>query len=178
MRTASDIKDESVLALADRAAEIVENGASPKTLYRIFDCSQNGDTVTIGGVEFRSSRLAENLRGCERAVIFGATLGTVCDRFINAAAATDVSLAMAIQAAAACKVEEVCDELERQIIAEHKVSLRPRYSPGYFDLDISEQKKIFAMLELTKRIGITLTDTFEMLPTKSVTAIIGCYTAD
>ena len=173
MRTSASIDDEGVLALADKAAEAVENGASPKTLYRIFDCTQNGDVVTIGGVEFRSSRLADNLRGCKSAVVFGATLGTECDRMINAAAATDVALAMAIQAAAACKIEEVCDELEKQIIAEHGVTLRSRYSPGYFDLDISEQKKVFAMLELTKRIGITLTDTFEMLPTKSVTAIIG-----
>ena len=173
MRTNSRITDERVLALADRAADAVEKEAVPKTLYRIFDCTVSGDAVTIGGETFVSSHLADNLRGCGRAVLFGATLGTQCDRLITAAATTDVALAMAIQAAAACKIEEVCDELEQQIIAAHGVKLRPRYSPGYFDLDISEQQKIFAMIELTKRIGVTLTETYEMLPTKSVTAIIG-----
>ena len=173
MRTNSQLTDENVLALADRAAQLVENEATPKTLYRVFDCAVSGDTVSLGGFEFKSSHLADNLRGCERAVVFGATLGIQCDRLISAASATDVALAMALQAAAACKIEEVCDSLERQIISEHGVKLRPRYSPGYFDLDISEQKKVFALLGLTKRIGITLTDTFEMLPTKSVTAIIG-----
>ncbi|MBR7060593.1 MAG: hypothetical protein IKI34_02545 [Eubacterium sp.] len=71
------------------------------------------------------------------------------------------------------KIEEVCDNLENEIIAQFGVSLRQRYSPGYFDLDISEQKKVFALLELTKRIGLTLTDSCEMLPAKSVTAFIG-----
>ena len=173
MRTASSIDDEGVLALVDTAVELVEKNAAPKTLYRIFDCEVDGDTVKIGGFEFVSTRLADNLRGCKRAVVFGATLGTQCDRMITTATATDVALAMAIQATAACKIEEVCDALEQQIVQQHGVSLRQRYSPGYFDLDISEQKKLFALIDLTKRIGITLTDTFEMLPTKSVTAIIG-----
>ena len=173
MRTSGNTDDPRVLELADRAAELVENEAAPKTLYRIFDCEISGDKVNIGGEIFTSSRLASTLQGCGRAVIFGATLGVQCDRLIQSAAATDVALAMALQAAGACKIEEVCDELEQQIIAQHGVKLRPRYSPGYFDLDISEQKKIFDLIELTKRIGITLTDTYEMLPTKSVTAIIG-----
>ena len=173
MRTGSNTADERIIALADKAAEMVENGAEPKTLYRIFDCDIDGSTVTIGGAKLVSAHLAKNLRGCSRAVVFGATLGTVCDRLINSAAKTDVALAMALQAAAACKIEEVCDELEQQIKSEREVTLRQRYSPGYFDLDISEQKKVFDLIEITKRIGITLTDTFEMIPTKSVTAIIG-----
>ena len=106
-------------------------------------------------------------------VVFGATLGTECDRQIKIATATDVALAMALQATSADKIEEVCDNLEQEIISEHGVSLRQRYSPGYFDLDIKEQKKFFSLLELQKRIGLTLTDTYEMLPTKSVTAFIG-----
>ena len=173
MRTNSQITDEGVLALADRAAEIIEKEAAPKTLCRIFDCEISGDLCTIGGADFRSAHLADNLRGCTRAVVFGATLGTACDRVIHQAATTDVALAMALQAAAACKIEEVCDALEEQIKSSEGVTLRQRYSPGYFDLDISEQKKIFELIEITKRIGITLTDTFEMIPTKSVTAIIG-----
>ncbi len=165
--------DPAVLALADRAAQAIEAQAVPRTLYRIFDCTVTADGATIGGREFCSRRLAETLSGCTQAVVFGATLGTGCDRLIQAAAACEVAYAMALQAAAACKIEEVCDDLERTLKNEQHLALRQRYSPGYFDLDITQQKDIFALLELTKRIGITLTDTCEMLPTKSVTAIIG-----
>ena len=60
----------------------------------------------------------------------------------------------------------------------NKLTLRQRYSPGDFDLDITEQRKIFALLDLTKRIGLTLSDTCQMIPTRSVTAIIGIEPQD
>ena len=47
------------------------------------------------------------------------------------------------------------------------------HSPGYFDLDIKENKKFFELMDITKRIGLTLTDTYQMVPSKSVTAFIG-----
>ena len=173
LRTSSKTDDERILLLVDEAMAAIARTAQPKTLYRIFDCTVTEDTVTVGGVPFHSRRFAQNMRGCRRAVVFGATLGIQTDRLINAAATTDIAKAMAYQAAAASEIETVCDALEEKIKAAHGVSLRRRYSPGYFDLDISAQKELFSLIELTKRIGITLTDTFEMVPTKSVTAFIG-----
>ena len=173
LRTSSKTQDGQILSLVDTACKKIESVSVPKTLYRIFDIEVGEDGITLGGETFKSVRLAENLKGCSRAVLFGATLGTAVDREINRAASTDVALAMAEQAAAAAEIEEVCDSLEENIKASLGVSLRQRYSPGYFDLKIEEQKKVFALLELTKRTGITLTETFEMLPTKSVTAFIG-----
>ena len=173
LRAASYTQDPQLLALTDEAIAAVEASARPKTLYRIFDCAADETGVTISGCRFESKRLAENLSGCRRAVVFGATLGVQADRLIKTASATDMAKAMALQAAAAAKIEEVCDQLEETVKAEHGVSLRSRYSPGYYDLHISEQKKLFSLIALTKRIGITLTDTYEMIPTKSVTAFIG-----
>lgn len=173
MRTSSKTEDKQILALVDEAIEIINSSANPKTLYRIFSCQVTDEELIIGDVSFRSKRLAENLKGCSRVVMFGATLGTECDRQIKIAGATNVALAIALQATAADKIEEVCDSLENSIMSEHNVTLRQRYSPGYFDLDITEQKKFFSLLELQKRIGLTLTDTCEMVPTKSVTAFIG-----
>ncbi len=173
MRTNSKTEDERILALADSAIQQIESSVNPKTLYRIFDCNVSDDELTIGDIVFKSKRLAANLKGCTRVVVFGATLGIECDRLIKIAGTTDVATAMALQAAAAAKIEEVCDDLEHTIIRDNNVTIRQRYSPGYFDLDITEQKKLFSLIELTKRIGLTLTDTMEMLPTKSVTAFIG-----
>lgn len=173
MRTSSKTDDPQILALVDRAIDIINSSVNPKSLYRIFNCTVTENSLIIGDTEFFSTRLAQNMTGCKRVVMFGATLGTECDRQIKVASTTDVALAMALQATAADKIEEVCDNLEKEIIKEHDVKLRQRYSPGYFDLDIKEQKKFFSLLELQKRIGLTLTDTYEMLPTKSVTAFIG-----
>ena len=51
--------------------------------------------------------------------------------------------------------------------------LRPRFSPGYGDFDIQYQKPLMQMLDCAKTIGLTMTDSFMMTPTKSVTAVIG-----
>ena len=173
MRTSSKTDNEQILALADKAIDIIDKTAVPKSLYRIFDCTVNENEVIIEGISFYSKRLAQNMAGCKKVVVFGATLGIAVDKQIKIALATDVALAMALQASAADKIEEVCDNLEETIKKEHNVKLRQRYSPGYFDLDITEQKKFFTLLPFQKRIGLTLTDTCEMVPTKSVTAFIG-----
>lgn len=173
LRTNSHTQNEQILALVDTAAARVEETAKPKSLYRIFNCTVSDSALTVGNVTFCSERLAAHLKGCRRVAVCGATLGIETDRLIQAAAATDVALAMAYQAAAAAYIEEVCDRLEEEIKAHDGVRLRRRYSPGYFDLDITEQKKLFSLIEITKRIGITLTDSCQMVPSKSVTAIIG-----
>ncbi|MFQ7401032.1 MAG: vitamin B12 dependent-methionine synthase activation domain-containing protein, partial [Neglectibacter sp.] len=51
--------------------------------------------------------------------------------------------------------------------------LRPRYSPGYGDFSLENQRFFFDSLEITKRIGVFLTDSFLMIPCKSITAVLG-----
>jgi hypothetical protein len=160
------------LSLIDDCCQEVNDCVKPKTLHRIFDCKVTEDSLIIGETVFKSKRLADTIKGCNRVCIFGATLGTECDRLLRTYSVTDISKSVVLQACLASKIEEVCDALEDTLRADG-MSLRQRYSPGYFDLDITENKKIFDMLELTKRIGLTLTETCQMVPTKSVTAIIG-----
>ena len=113
----------------------------------------------------------------DRVCIFGATLGFECDRLLRTYSVDGIARGAVMQAVLASKIEEVCDGIEDRLRAQG-LTLRQRYSPGYFDLDITEQRKIFALLDLTKRIGLTLSDTCQMIPTKSVTAIIGIEPQD
>ena len=57
--------------------------------------------------------------------------------------------------------------------AEEGLYLRPRFSPGYGDLPLSCQPDFCRVLEAEKTVGITLTESFLMMPSKSVTAVIG-----
>ncbi len=172
LRTSSRVDDERLFDLIDSCCDEVNRFVNPKTLHRIFDCKVDGDKIIVENMTFTSQRLAENLKGCERVCLFGATLGTESDRLLRTYSSMDISRMAVLQACLASKIEEVCDRLEVKLIADG-YSLRQRYSPGYFDLDITENKKIFELLDLTKRIGLTLTDTCQMVPTKSVTAFIG-----
>lgn len=172
LRTSSKMKDENLHRLIDHCCNEINATVRPKTIHRIFDCTVTEDQLMIGDIVFTSKRLAENLAGCSRVCVFAATLGTECDRMLRTYGSTHIAKSMVLQACLASKIEEVCDSLEEELRTEG-YTLRKRYSPGYFDLDITENKKIFELMDVTKRIGLSLTDTYQMVPTKSVTAFIG-----
>lgn len=172
LRTASKIDDKRLLDLIDDCCNEVNRCVRPKTIHRIFDCTVTENQVIIGDMVFNSKRLAENMKDCGRVCVFGATLGTECDRLLRTYTSTNIARTTVLQACLASKIEEVCDSLEDEL-KEQGYKLRRRYSPGYFDLDIKENRKLFELIDITKRIGITLTDTYQMVPSKSVTAFIG-----
>ena len=172
LRTNSEVRDEMLLKLIDDTMELVDKTANPKSIYRIFNCTVTENALIIDNFDFKSTRLAENLRGCKKVAILAATAGTECDRLLRACSSEGARLVV-MQAVLASKIEEICDNLQENIEKENHIKTRSRFSPGYYDLDISEQKKIFSLLEITKRCGISLTDSFQMIPTKSVTAFTG-----
>ncbi len=177
MRTASRVDDPRLLALIDDCMAEVDATVQPRTLERIFPCRVTADALEVEGFTLKSCRLAQTIAGCDRVCIFGATLGFECDRLLRTYSVDGIARGAVMQAVLASKIEEVCDGIENRLRAQG-LTLRQRYSPGYFDLDITEQRKIFALLDLTKRIGLTLSDTCQMIPTKSVTAIIGIEPQD
>lgn len=172
LRTKSTIEDEALLNLIEELMDEVNKTVKPKSIYRIFDCTVTDDALILENFEFKSKRLAENLKGCSKVAVLAATVGTEGDRLLRRYNSEGARLAV-MQAVLASKIEEICDAVQENIEKENHIKTRQRYSPGYFDLDISEQKKLFSLVEITKRCGISLTDTCQMIPTKSVTAFTG-----
>ena len=167
-----------VASEAEQCLSELRASVEPKTVWRRFPLEFPGEgTVRIEGMEIRSSALFRNLAGCREVFLMGATLGLSPDRMTaRAQAAGKVSRAVMIQAAAAALIEEVCDELNEQLrleAARENKTLRPRFSPGYGDFSLEHQRGLFRILELQKRIGVTLTEHLLMMPSKSVTAVIG-----
>lgn len=50
-----------------------------------------------------------------------------------------------------------------------------RYSPGYGDWGLDAQPQMLAAVDAQRRLGLTLTPTLLLVPTKSVTAVIGLF---
>ena len=127
-------------------------------------------------MNIESRSLSRNLAGCSQIVLFGATLGAGVDRLITRTSLTDMAKAVVVQACAAAMLEEYCDECQLAIgeeLRKEQLYLRPRFSPGYGDFDIQYQEPLMRMLDCAKTIGLTMTDSYMMTPTKSVTAVIG-----
>lgn len=169
--------DEATLRCIDEVESALETALSPKSIYGEFPLVLLSERkAQIGGKVFESEKLCRHLRDCRRVLVFAATLGTGADGLLRRFTATDSAKAAVAQAVLAAATESYCDEVCANIAAKEQQNgwyLRPRFSPGYGDLALTTQKDLFSLLEITKRIGVTLTDTCLMLPTKSVTAFIG-----
>ena len=86
----------------------------------------------------------------------------------------DMAKALILDAAASAAVENVCDNLCADLAeALAPQYLTDRFSPGYGDLPLSQQKELFRLLDVTRRIGVSLSESGLMVPQKSVTALIG-----
>ncbi len=144
-----------------------------KVCYSIFDITVQDDKCDLGAFVVSSTGLGRNLEGCKRAVIFAATVGIGIDRLISKYSAVEPSRALLFQAIGAERIESLCDKFCEDIGSELKSALRPRFSPGYSDFDLSYQKDIFSILSCERHIGLTLNESMMMSPSKSVTAIMG-----
>ncbi|MCR5353598.1 MAG: Vitamin B12 dependent methionine synthase activation subunit [Clostridiales bacterium] len=162
--------------ILDECIGKAKNALSCKVCYAVFDVKICENNLDFGAFSVKSKNLAKNLKNCEKAVIFAATLGVGIDRLIAKYSAVSPSTALIFQALGAERVEALCDAFCEDIKKEFGAETRPRFSPGYGDFDIFCQKDIFAVLNCEKHIGLTLNDSMLMSPSKSVTAVVGIKT--
>lgn len=162
-----------VLALVDEVCRELESVANPKYVWREYDITVADGTVQIGGVVIESKRLSAHLAGCHRCAVLAATLGIGADSLISRSFALGAARGAAAQAAGAAMIEEVCDRACRELAAASSFNTKPRFSPGYGDFALSYQRMMLALSDAERRIGITLAESSMMIPTKSVTALVG-----
>lgn len=130
----------------------------------------------LGFCRVRSASLSKHLEGCDKIILFAATVGLGIDRLTVKYSRLSPSRAFCIQAIGAERIEALCDTFCDEmsgIYARQGYEALPRFSPGYGDLALETQKNIFAALECETKIGVTLNQSLLMSPSKSVTAIIG-----
>lgn len=174
--------DREAARLVDEAFIALRNEVQPRAVKRRLSCRVTppcdggmGRVELEGGTVFESNQLANHLLGCPEVILFGATLGSRFDIGIRRLSLQRIAYGAAAQAVGAALIESYCDKLEEEWKGElsAEFTYRSRFSPGYGDWPLTDQEKIFRLLELPKKIGLTLTAGGLMAPIKSVTAVIG-----
>ena len=167
-------------ARIDKAIDLVSSQSHPRIITKEYPVRINGNKITVYNdteeVVLESESLARNLKGCCGALLLAATIGPACDMLVRRAAVTSSADASIYQAAGAAAIEAFLDDQNAKLEKEYEAQglfLRPRFSPGYGDLKLDHQKDWFSLLDISKQIGVELTDSLLMVPTKSVTALIG-----
>lgn len=166
--------DEQVTALAASAAEEGCRVLRPALCWREVPLTVTAHRVDLGFTAFDSQKLAAVLTGCDRAVIFAATMGLELDRLIARHGRLSPARGLMLQALGAERIEALCDSFCDFLAAEYApLTVRRRFSPGYGDLPLQNQRAFFDALQCHKEIGLYLNESLLMSPTKSVTAIVG-----
>lgn len=145
-----------------------------KACYMVVPARVADDFVDLSAFSVHSKHLARNLKGCDHAVLFAATLGMPCEQQRRRAAAVSPAEALVLDAMGSAGIEQFCDQICCDLANCYPAYyLRPRFSPGYGDFSLDCQEKLLRILDAQRKIGISMSDGHLMIPQKSVTAVVG-----
>ncbi|MDE5564665.1 MAG: hypothetical protein K2I93_05880 [Oscillospiraceae bacterium] len=168
--------DAQMLARAAVCEKRLIAAVNPRYVYCVCPIRHTLEGVQCEGTALllTGEDIAVHLADCTRAVLLCATLSAGADTAIRAASAADVLDGMMTDAMASALTEQLCDAAEAEILAafpdEHPTW---RFSPGYGDLPLAVQGDFLRTVNAEKRLGVTLSDSGMLIPTKTVTAVIG-----
>ncbi|MBW2648608.1 MAG: methionine synthase [Deltaproteobacteria bacterium] len=129
------------------------------------------------GADIRSAKLAGFLNGCKEALFIGSTAGgAVMDAIREDTGGGNMTRGVVVDAVASEMTDAALDWIMgffNRILARENTRLtRGRFSAGYGDFLLENQKMMYDMLELNQ-IGVTINEDFILIPEKSVTAVVG-----
>jgi len=146
--------------------------ANPKAMYKLSSIDEKGEgIIVIDGARFTSRVLRVNLDSAQRVFPFLGTCGMELEEWANSI--NDMFVEYWAEAIKELALYAALEALDLHL----KDRFRPGYvssmSPGSLQVwPISEQKPLFEILGNTReKIGVELTESFLMVPTKSVSGL-------
>jgi hypothetical protein len=133
--------------------------------------------ILAGEVFLHTQKIvAAELRKAEQAAVFVCTIGAGLETWAaELTRSGEPALGFIVDSAASEFAEQTAAALHDHIaavLAARGLAVTNRYSPGYCNWDVAEQRLLFSLLP-AGFCGIRLTDSALMLPIKSVSGIIG-----
>ncbi|MBA7697925.1 hypothetical protein ES703_106597 [subsurface metagenome] len=137
---------------------------------------QEAHVAIKDSVTFESEVIARLLEHCHKAAIFLVTIGDLLEETVGQLAEDRLVVqATVLDAIGSVAVESVANFVQERVeeVAQAQgLTISRRFSPGYCDWDVSQQKMVFQTMK-GDYAGIHLTDGCLMLPRKSISGIIG-----
>lgn len=168
--------DPALLSQLSTAADRLARAAPPRWVWRAYPLAfgPEGPALEGAGLALPGEMAARMLGGCAQAAVLICTLGAAFEALLRAEQARGMARAALLDACGSAWVEAGCDGAQAEISARFP-GLHPtdRFSPGYGDLPLSLQRDICGALDAPRRLGVQVTDSLLLNPSKTVTAVIG-----
>ncbi|MCI5618255.1 MAG: vitamin B12 dependent-methionine synthase activation domain-containing protein [Ruminococcus sp.] len=127
------------------------------------------DSPALGGNDIK-----EVVAESEKVLLIAATLGIYVEKLLRKTQITDMAKAVVVDAMASVAIEQFMDKIEDELKERYKgLYFTNRFSPGYGDYPLEKQREVVKILNTEKKLGLSLSDSLLLNPTKSVTAVIG-----
>ena len=155
--------------LVDQAQQV----ARPKAVYEVcYVENKRPDSVELGGITFTSYVLRVNLCQVERIFAYVATCGTELTEI--SAPAGDMLLDYCLDIIKEMALRAALGHLSEHLKAKYALGQTSSMNPGSLeDWPITQQEQLFAIFgNVEQLVGVRLTESFLMVPTKSVSGII------
>jgi hypothetical protein len=150
--------------------------ARPKALYKVcYIDNRTDDTVELERIRFTSRVLSQNLSEVERVFPYIVTCGTELDKCLSTE--TDILAQYWLDGLKEMALRTAVEHLKNHLAAEYglKAEKLSTMNPGSGNKNvwpISQQRQLFQLLgDVEGAIGVRLTDSFLMMPNKTVSGI-------
>ncbi len=164
---AADI--ERALLLINEARSI----GNPKAVYKTAYVDSRGeDFVIIEGIKFNSRVMCVNLSSIHKVIAYVVTAGTELEEWEHSI--SDIFEKYWADTITQLILRDAFSFLNKKIKSDLAIKRITRMSPGSIeDWPVDEQPKLFQLIgNPEESIGVHLTDSFLMLPTKSISGIL------
>lgn len=154
----------------------------PSYTYRRFPVTESESGILVGdtGVCLTGEAVRKHLAGCQEVYLFCGTVGNFVDKNIRLKMVMEPSAGVVLDSCGSVAVEQVMEaaeqEIEQEAAAEGK-HITWRFSPGYGDLPLELQRDFVELLDTHRKLGVGVSESFLLTPTKSVTALVGVLEA-
>ena len=165
-------------SLIDEYVENVHDLIEPSYSCVIRDIEHVQGSIVIikDSIIFESKIIASLMEQCKKVALFLVTIGEHLEEMANQLAEdgliVQATVLDAIGSVAADGVVDFVQDRVREIANDQGLVISQRFSPGYCDWDIGQQRTLFRAVS-DDSMGIRLTDGCLMIPHKSVSGVIG-----
>ena len=154
------------------------DSVQPRAVFRRFPIEKDTSGIHISGTDliFPGTSIQKHLEISDEVWLVAITVGQEMDKSIRTALSEKPEEGIILDSCAAVAVEAAADKVQemlRETVEREGKFITSRFSPGYGDLPLTVQRNFLTVLDTSRKIGLSVTESFLMVPSKSVTAIIG-----
>lgn len=161
---------EDMEKLLDTCIKEVKQVSQPRVTVKQFRLAKEPLRIYETGDAILGKQMEELLKDCPECLLIGCTLGLELERKLKFYAKIDMTKAAVMDAVASAWLEEFCDEYESGLGYPARTY---RACPGYGDFPLEFNRTIASLLDISRKIGVTITASNLLIPQKSMLGVIG-----